>query len=335
MTDSNPHARTLVICGADVRRLFPMSDCIELMRATMRAVSRGDATLPLRIGAAAPDGALAVATMPGWLGEPQSLGAKVISVALRHGESPTRSHQGVVVLFDPDTGTPSAIVDASAVTELRTAAASAVATDALARTESAVLAILGAGAQARAHVDALARIRRFREIRIWGRNADRAEAFARDLVGLHGIAVSNSSTARDAVAHADVVVTATAAREPILCGEWLAPGTHVNLVGASSRAAREADDVVVTRSRFFVDYRGSALAQAGELLHACADVASTAEATIAGEIGEVLSGTVPGRRDDREITVYKSLGIAAQDLALAHEVLARARAAGVGTPVGL
>lgn len=328
-------ARPLVISGADVRRLVSMPESIELVRAAMQAVSRGAAALPLRIGAAAPNGAFAAAVMPGWLGEPDSLGAKVISVAVRRGDAPVRSHQGVVVLFDAESGAPTAIVDASSVTALRTAAASAVATDALARSDARVLAILGSGEQARAHVDALVHVRRLTEVRVWGRSIERADAFARGVAGRHGIRASLAREVREAVSGADVVVTATAAREPILLGEWLEPGMHVNLVGASSRASRETDDAVVTRSRFFVDYRGSALAQAGELLHACGDDARAAETAIAAEIGEVLSGAVPGRRTADEITVYKSLGIAAQDLALAHEVLARAHAAGVGTPVAL
>lgn len=343
----------LVLSAADVARLVPMADCIALMRDTMQAVSHGDAALPLRIGAGAPEGTFAVAAMPGWLGRrgsagvsplanrpshaSGSLGGKLISVAVRRGDAPIRSHQGVVVLFDAASGAPTAIVEAAAVTALRTAAATAVATDVLARADAVRLAMIGTGEQARAHVDALANVRALREIRVWGRDAGRTRDFAAELSARHGVAVSIAPTVRDAVIDADVVVTATAAREPILRGEWLQPGSHVNLVGASSRAAREADEAVVTRSRFFVDHRASAFAQAGELLHAAESEARPDDvaAFVAGEIGEVLAGGVTGRRSATEVTVYKSLGIAAQDLALASEIVARARESGAGTHVEL
>jgi len=327
------HPRTTLVVGSvDVRRLVPMRDCLPVLRRTMQAVSRGEAVLPLRIGSSAPGGAVAAVAMPGWIGGPAALGAKLISVTRDGGARGSSSHQGIVVLFDEADGTPVGIVDATSVTALRTAAASAVATDALARDDAKTLAILGTGEQAREHLDALVLVRRIRDVRMWGRTREHAEALATEASARLGLHIRVAGSVREAVDGADIVATTTAARDPILEGAWLAPGTHVNLVGASGRAAREVDDAVVTRARFFVDYRASALAQAGELLHAKGDDAA---AFIAGEIGEVLSGKVAGRTGAEQITVYKSLGIAAQDLALATEVLARARAAGAGTPVVL
>lgn len=317
----------LVIGGADVRRLLPMADCIPIVASAMREVSRGGAQLPLRIGCIPPGTQNIMAVMPGYLDEPASMGAKVIAVYPSNAQRGLSSHMGVVVLFDPREGVPLAIIDAAAITGLRTAAATAVATKALARESAGDLAIIGAGEQAAAHLHSISLVRKLRSIRVWARSADKARAFADSeaLAGQPRIEVCESI--RDAVANADIVCTTTGAREPIVAGAWIASGAHVNLVGASSAAAREVDDDLVLRSSFFVDFRGSALAQAGELLGAMGANAAT---HIRGEIGEVLNGGVPGRAAEAEITVYKSLGIAAQDLAAAHAIYQRARQSGAG-----
>lgn len=317
----------LVISGADVRRLLSMRDCIPIVEGAMREVSRGAAQLPLRIGCMQPGTQNVVAAMPGYLNDPPSTGAKVIAVYPANAQRGLSSHMGVVVLFDPQEGVPLAIIDAASITGLRTAAATAVATKALSREDAGDLAIIGTGEQAAAHLHAISLVRKLRSVRVWGRSLEKAKAFAeRETAdGLPRIEVC--AGIRDAVADADLVCTTTGSREPIVEGAWIEPGAHVNLVGASSAAAREVDDALVLRSSFFVDFRGSALAQAGELLAA---LGANAAKHIRGEIGEVLDGNVPGRTDEREITVYKSLGIAAQDLAAAHAVYHRARQAGVG-----
>jgi ornithine cyclodeaminase/alanine dehydrogenase-like protein (mu-crystallin family) len=322
----------LVIGAAEVHRLVSMVECIEIIRHTMRCVSRGGAQLPLRVGAVLPGTAGVIAAMPGYLSEPPSAGAKLIAVLPANSQRGLPSHSGVVVLFDPDEGTPFAIVEAGAITSLRTAAASAVATSVLARGDAAELAVLGTGEQAAAHVRALALVRDLRAIRVWGRSVENAQRFVERHAGDIGIAMEVHVCAEEAVRTAAIVCTTTSSREPILSGGWIGRGTHVNLVGASSATAREADDELVARSRFFVDYRVSALAQAGELLDA---MGSRAPAHIAGEIGEVLNGTVPGRVSGDQVTVYKSLGIAAQDLAVAKAVFDKAIAAGLGTRVQL
>ncbi|MBM0108140.1 ornithine cyclodeaminase family protein [Steroidobacter sp. S1-65] len=322
----------LVISGADVRRLLPMRDCIPVVESAMREVSRGGAQLPLRIGCIPPGTQNIMAVMPGYLDEPASMGAKVIAVYPSNAQRGLSSHMGVVVLFEPREGVPLAVIDAAAITGLRTAAATAVATKALAPERSGDLTIIGTGEQAAAHLLSISLVRNLRSIRLWGRSADKARAFAEReaLPGQPRIEVCESI--RDAVADADIVCTTTGAREPIVEGAWIAPGAHVNLVGASSAAAREVDNALVLRSSFFVDYRGSALAQAGELLGA---MGANAAGHIRGEIGEVLNGSVPGRTAEDEITVYKSLGIAAQDLAAAHAIYQRARQSGAGVRAAL
>lgn len=318
----------LVIGAADVHRLVSMAECIQIIEHTMSCVSRGGAQLPLRIGAALPAEAGVIAAMPGYLSEPQSAGAKLIAVLPANPQRGLSSHSGVVVLFDPEQGTPFAIVEAGAVTSLRTAAASAVATNALAREDAADLAVLGTGEQAAAHLRAVALVRDLRSIHVWSRSIENAHRFAKREGPGVAVPIEVHDSAEEAVRSASIVCTTTGSREPILSGTWIRAGTHVNLVGASSAAAREADDALVVRSRFFVDYRASALAQAGELLTA---MRSLALRHIAGEIGEVLNGTVQGRSSDDQVTVYKSLGIAAQDLAVARAVFDKALSAGAGT----
>jgi ornithine cyclodeaminase len=322
----------LILDAEAVRRALPMRDCIDAMESAMRIVSRGGALMPLRVIMHVPGSELLFGSMPGCLAEPASCGAKLLTVRPHSSNVASPSHVGVFVLFDASTGRPTAVIDASELTAIRTAAATAVATRALARPEARDLAILGTGEQAQRHLEALASVRPLRTVRVWGRSNERTAAFAARESERHNIRVVPAGSAREAVARADVICTTTSSTEPILSGAWLDAGAHVNLVGASVASAREADDDVVTRSRFFVDFRPSALAQAGELRHAI-EAGLTNEQHILGEIGEVLNGTVVGRSVAADITVYKSLGIAAQDLAAAHRVYHRAIQLGLGKSV--
>lgn len=317
----------LIISGADVRRLLPMSDCIPLVESAMRTVSRGGAQLPLRLGVSPIGTQNKMVVMPGYLDEPASMGAKIIAVYPGHAHRGLSSHTGVVVLFDVQEGVPLAMIDASSITGMRTAAASAVATRTLSPDDACDLAIIGTGEQASGHLHSISLVRRLRSVRIWGRSRDNAKAFVEREAASVECRIEVCETIRDALVGADLVCTTTSSREPIVQGAWIARGAHVNLVGASVAAAREVDDALVKQSSFFVDYRPSALEQAGELLEAMGPDAAN---HIRGEIGEVLNGIVPGRTDEFEITVYKSLGIAAQDLVTAHEVYRRAKAAGAG-----
>ncbi|HEU4624551.1 MAG TPA: ornithine cyclodeaminase family protein [Steroidobacteraceae bacterium] len=326
-----PASELLILTGEHVRRLMPMGDCIPIIERTMRGVSAGQAALPTRIAARIPASRNLIATMPGYLAEPETLGSKVIAVFPENAARGLSSHMGVVVLFDPKRGVPVAIVDAASITGIRTAAATAVATRALARADAANLAIFGTGEQAEAHLVALLEIRPWKSIVVWGRSAEKARDLAERFSRQIGRQIEHRTRAQDAAADADVICTTTSSREPILCGEWVRAGTHVNLVGASLIDAREADEALVLESRFFVDYRPSTVPQAGELHAAFGGDAERAGAHIRGEIGEVLKGAVPGRTGTSEVTVYKSLGIAAQDLAVAHAVYERAREQGLGT----
>jgi alanine dehydrogenase len=240
----------------------------------------------------------------------------------------------LVLLFDQATGRPLALFDAGAVTAIRTAAASAVATRALAREDAGDLAILGTGVQARSHLEAMQAVRTLRRVRVWSRNLENARRLAREEGERLGLTVDPVGSAREAVEGADLICTATAATAPVLLGEWIAPGAHVNAVGACTPNARELDAATVARSRLFTDRRESLLAEAGDFLLACGEGAVT-DSHILGELGEVLEGQIPGRRSDDEVTLFKSLGIAVEDLAAGRFLYERALAAGRGTKLDL
>jgi len=289
--------------------------CIPLMREAMIAFSAGRTRQLLR--AIIPlDGDNLFGVMPGALGAGLPFGAKLISVFPGNFAVGGPSHQGVILLFEAASGAPVCVVDAGEVTAIRTAATSAVATDALARPDASRLAILGYGRQAREHMRAIAQVRAISTVTVWGRDARRAAAFAFGMAAELGAPVKVAPDPRSAVMDADIVCTVTAAVEPIVEGAWIAPGAHVNLVGAGHAGQAEADGELVARSRFIVDSRVGVLAQGGEFLRAKAD-GRVDEAHVAAEIGEVLARIAPGRRNESEVTVYKSLGHVVQDLAAA------------------
>ncbi|MGA2214138.1 MAG: ornithine cyclodeaminase family protein, partial [Bryobacteraceae bacterium] len=234
-----------------------------------------------------------------------------------------QSHQGLVILFDPDTGAPVCVVHAGEVTAIRTAAASAVATAALAREDARHLAILGYGEQAVTHARAIGKVRDLASIVVWGRLPERSGAFAARMQAELAIPVSAAPSVEQAVAEADIVCTVTAAAEPILKGAWVRPGTHVNVVGSGFAGPAEVDNDLVVRSRFIADSREGVLSQGAEFLRAKA-AGLIGDDHIAGEIGQVLSGEIEGRRSAEEITVYKSLGHVVQDLASAWALYSQA-----------
>ena len=303
------------IDGPEVRRRLTHDVCIPLVRDAMIAFSAGRTRQLLRTLIPLADGNI-FGVMPGAMAEDGPFGAKLISVFPGNFDRGVSSHQGLVVLFDPGTGAPVCVADAAEVTAIRTAAASAVATDALARPGPSRLALLGYGEQAAQHLKALARVRPLKQVRVWGRRANHAAAFAERMGAETGIAVSPAASVADAVSDADIVCTLTPATDPILEGAWLRAGAHVNLVGAGHAGQAEADNALVAASRFFVDSREAVLAQGGEFLRARA-AGLVDDSHIAAEIGEVLGGSAPGRRSETEITVYKSLGHVVQDLASA------------------
>lgn len=311
-----------LLSGREVAGLVSIADLIAPLEAAMIEVSAGRTVLPLRSAVPLGGGNL-MGIMGGALASPAGHGIKVLSLFPdnpRHGRS---SHAGLMLLFDAETGLASLCMDASVLTALRTAAASAVATKALARPDASVLAILGAGEQAAAHVEAMRAVRPIRRILVWARDPAKSRAFAER----HG--AEPAASVAVAVAAADIIVTATPAREPFLRADMLRPGQHINAVGASIPTMQELDAACLQRCRLFTDYIPSLEPQAAELIAARSKGLVAADHEIT-EIGTVLAGGT-GRRDPAEITLYRSLGIAAQDLAAAHFILARARAAGVGS----
>jgi alanine dehydrogenase len=309
----------------DVRRLLPMPECIELMADALAALGRGEALQPLRTVVTLPDARGALYVMPAWSADPPALAVKLVSVFPGNHARGLPSHQGVVALFDAADGSLRALLDGAAVTAVRTAAVSGLATRLLARDDAADLAILGSGVQAASHLEAMRCVRAVRRVRVWSPTPAHREAFAREQAARHGIDVAAVADAERAVAGADIVCTVTGAADPVLHGEWLAPGAHVNAVGASSPRTRELDGAAVAAARLFVDRRESALAEAGDVLLARAEGALAADTPLT-ELADVLLGAAPGRRHAGEITIFKSLGLAVEDAAAAARILANAGA---------
>lgn len=303
-----------------VSAALPPRECIDVMESALRALHRGDIAQPLRSVIHLPDGSGSLYTMPAFVASPPALTVKLISIFHGNEARSLPTHQGLVVVFDPTTGAPALLLDAASLTAIRTAAVSAVATRALARRDADTVAILGTGVQARSHITALSVVRPLRQVRIWGRSTQRAERLASEVMGA-GPDIVVCTDAADAVAEADIVCTVTSAREPVLRGEWLRPGTHVNAIGASTSTAREVDTAVVAMSRIFVDAIDAALTEAGDLLIPLKEHATAAAQWTA--IGAVLDGSAPGRMHDADITLFKSVGLAVEDAAAAAYIARR------------
>jgi ornithine cyclodeaminase len=306
----------------EVARRLTYEVCIPIVREAMIAFSKGETKQLLRSVIPLSKGRL-FGVMPGAMGAHAPFGAKLISVFQDNFAKGIQSHQGLVILFDPDTGAPVCVVHAGEVTAIRTAAASAVATAALARKDARHLAILGYGEQAVTHARAIGKVRDLASIVVWGRSPERSGAFAARMRAELAIPVSAAPSVEQAVAQADMVCTVTAAVEPILKGAWVRPGTHVNVVGSGFAGPAEVDNDLVIRSRFIADSREGVLSQGAEFLRAKA-AGLIGDDHIAGEIGQVLSGEIEGRRSAEEITVYKSLGHVVQDLASAWALYSQA-----------
>jgi alanine dehydrogenase len=329
-------SETLLLSGRDVRALLPMNECIEVMEGALRSVTDGSSVLPLRTVMRL-DGTLnAFAAMPAVVGKGPgaSLGAKIITVFPGNDATPYDSHIGVVLLFDAEHGKLLAIADASSITAIRTSAVSGLATRLLAREDAKELAILGAGVLAMPHLEAVLRVRDIKRVWVWSRSGDRAREFAARARQQFDVEIVVAGTAREAVESADVVCTITATRTPVLEGAWLAPGAHVNAVGASLPIARELDTAAVVRSRLFVDRRESTLSEAGDFLIPRSEGAIT-DAHILGELGDLLAGSVRGRVNRDDVTLFKSLGLAVEDVAALRHIHTKALATGVGTRVAL
>jgi ornithine cyclodeaminase/alanine dehydrogenase-like protein (mu-crystallin family) len=320
----------LVLGRAEVAEALPMGECIEAMSDVLAAHARGEMHQPLRSVTMpeASDGFMGL--MPAHRGGERPLYAlKAVCVFPGNPARGLDAHQGTVTLFDGKTGRPTAILDASAITAIRTAAVSALATRALAAEDARELAILGAGVQAAAHLEALRAVRDFERVRIYSPTREHAE----QLAGRAGAAVADS--AESALRGARVVVTATNSREPVLRRDWLAPGAHVNAVGASAPTSRELDTATVAACSLFADSRESVLNEAGEFQLAVREGAIEGPDHIRAELGEVIAGMHPGRTGTDELTVFRSLGLAIEDMAAAERATENARKRGAGVEVDL
>lgn len=302
-----------------IASLLPMEECIEVMEKMFRSLAAGECVQPLRNIMWLPDRSGVLGMMPGYAGSLGVMGIKVITVFHANREEGLPSHQGVVMLFDAKHGQPLMIFDALEITAIRTAAASAVATKLLSRENSSTLAIIGSGEQARRHIEAMLLVRDIKHINIWSRNEKNAKHLLNELSGEYNIPVHIKKDAQQAVEHADIICTVTSSREPVVLGEWIAPGTHINAVGSSIPVARELDTAAIVKSKLFTDRYESLFNEAGDFLIPKKEGTVTDE-HVKGEIGEVMLGTKKGRENDKEITVFKSLGIAAEDIFSAYHI---------------
>ena len=319
--------KILVLASHHVHELLGYRECADLMRRALAELARGQIQQPLRTVVRPRDAAGFMGLMPSY-SPGVGYGLKAICVTPGNPAIGKDAHQGGVLLFAAATGEPLALVNASAVTEIRTAAVSAVATGLLARPGAARLAIIGTGVQGKAHAHALAATRSLSGIRISGRDLARAREVAAELAGQLGLPVSACGEVRDAVTGADIVVTATNSPQPVLRREWLAAGTHVNAVGACVPRDREIDTATMAEAAVFADSRESVCNESGDYLLAEKEGAAN---PVRAEIGELLIGAARGRADSGELTVFESLGLAAEDLAAASYLYEKAAALGAGT----
>lgn len=343
----------LLLRESHLRELLVMRDLIPLMAATLEAFSAGGAVQPLRSIVPVERHGAFLGVMPAYLApspprkvrggggtagdaaeSAEALGLKAVAVYPGNAGYHLPTHLATILLIDPATGVLRAVLDGRLITEMRTAAVSAAATDRLARRDARVLAILGAGVQARSHLEALREVRPPAEVRVWSRTQAGAERFALEMRERFGAAVAVAATPERAVRGADVICTVTGSTTPVVEEAWLSPGAHLNAVGAARPDWRELATDVVRRARLFVDSREGALTEAGDIVGPIREGAIS-ERHIVAEIGEVFAGRHAGREGDEEITLFKSLGMAVEDVATARFAFARAQAKGVGEEIRL
>jgi ornithine cyclodeaminase len=312
-----------------------MEEAIPTMRRALTMLAEGDVVMPLRSYLGLPESDAVMGLMPSYMGGLDAVGVKVIAAFPANFGTEFDTHQGVVLFFDTERGLLRAIVDATAITAIRTAAVSGLVTDLLAKPEAGDLAIIGAGTQATTHLQAMRAVRPLRRVRVYSLPAESATAFAERESRRTGLPVEAVATAEEAVTGADLICTTTTASEPVVLGAWVAPGAHINAVGAYNPATRELDSELVARARLYADRRESMLSEAGEFLIPRGE-GLFGDEHIVGEIGEVLTGKSPMRSSPDEITLFKSLGIAIEDLASAHRIyeICRERGLGVWVDIG-
>ena len=325
----------LILNEEDVRQLLPMNECIDVMERAFVALARGEVDQPLRTIFRPPKIKGVMAMMPTFRGgETPLFGLKAICVFPGNAAIGKDAHQGAVVLFDGATGELRAIANASAITAIRTAAVSGLATRLLANQDASSLAIIGAGVQARAHLEAIACVRKLKRVRVAASSRENAERFVATMKSNADLEMRAVDGAEEAVREADIIVTATTSREPVVQCQWLRPGAHINAIGTFSPKARELDTATMVAASIFVDRRESAFNEAGDYLIA-AEEGAIGPDNILAELGEVLTGQHPGRTSSDEITVFKSLGLAMEDLAAAEHCYRKALDQNLGTQVSI
>ena len=322
---------------AQVEALIDLDLLIDALAAAMADLSAGRASIPARIAAFVPQHDGLLSPMPGYVPSIGVLMTKLVTVYPGNTGTALPTHQAIIAMFDPETGRPSALLDGTAITAIRTGAGSALSARLLARPDSTVLAILGTGVQARSHVNAMCRVRPIREIRVAGSDPARAAALAAQLSATTDAEVRAVPSYREALDGADIACATTHAAQPVVRRDWLTPGTHVTSVGYNP-TGREVDAATVAEALVVVESRAAALAPlpagSNDLLMPIADGVISAEHVYA-EIGELVAGTKPGRQSIEDITLYKSVGVAVQDAAAAALVLAAAQAQGIGEHIRL
>jgi alanine dehydrogenase len=316
-----------LLTDGDVAGLLPMDALIEAMEGALRQFSTGRVVQPVRT--VLPVGDAFFGVMPAYVREPAALGAKLLSLFTRNGALDLPTHLATILLFSPETGTLLAVVGGGYITEARTAAVSAISADLLARDDASRVAIIGSGAQARSHLQALETVFELSEVRVWSPTPEHQTAFIEEMESATAARLVGADSAEQACLAADLVVLATSAREPVVQSDWVKPGAHVISVGACRPDQREMDPALVSRARLFVDSRAAALVESGDVVMAIAERRFTA-AHIAGELGELLEGKVEGRRSPRDVTIFKSLGLAVEDVIAAELAYRRAVAGDVG-----
>jgi ornithine cyclodeaminase/alanine dehydrogenase-like protein (mu-crystallin family) len=319
----------LILSQSEVEQLLPIEECIPVMEQALAALARGEVYQPLRQVIRAPNAGGFLGLMPAhW----HSYGLKAVCVFPENPKRGLDTHLGAVLLYDGATGGLLAVMNASAITAIRTAAVTAVATKLLAREDAAELAMVGSGVQARAHLLAMAAVRPIRSARIAGKQVASASRMAREMSERVKFPLHPAGSVEEAVRGASLIVTATSSHQPVLRREWISAGAHINLVGSSIPSAREADGPTMKAGSLFVDRRESTLNESGDYLYALREGA-IAEDHIRAEIGEVLTGSKKGRGSRDEITIFKSLGLAVEDLASAAYLYEKAQSSGVGSRV--
>ncbi len=324
--------KTLIINHDEIKSLLPMAKCIELMAETLTAYSAGKVVLPLRPIMPLPDGKSLLAMMPAFHQPNEALGIKVLSLFPKNHGTNFDAHQGAVLLFSADNGFLQAVMDAAQITAIRTAAASGAATQVLSRQNAKTLAIFGSGVQAETHLEAMTTVREIERVKIWSRTTANAKAFANLSREKYSCEFIVCKTGEEAALESDIICTTTAATEPVLRGDWIAPGTHVNAIGASQPRYRELDAGAVAKSKLYVDSRLSAENEAGEYLLPLQS-GEIDKNHLLGEVGEILLERIQGRTSESEITLFKSLGIAAEDVVSAQHIYREAMRQNIGQKV--